>query len=249
MKRFLFFTSFLLFFSINIYAQINVEEMRKDIDEGNKVSGVLDFAIDTKSGNKNKLSTSSSGLIALQTDRHLIFTAASAEFETGNGDKIDQYWQILGRHNFQLRYFLFTDLFTQYENDVFRKLRSRSIVGIGPRFKYDFTYWFCGIFGTSYLYEYNLVINQPDSDFHRWNNYASLLFIFGTFNIIETIYYQPAFDHPNNFRIYNNLTFKTGISKSLDTKISFTYRHESIPLENNINTTDIHIRSGFELDF
>ena len=231
-------------------AQVNVEEIRKGVEEGQVVSGVIELGMDARSGNKEKVAAEGAGLVALTTGRNLAFFSASGEYEFEHGIEEKEYTLHL-RDNFRIWEFVYSDVFGQYESDEFRKLTSRSLAGAGLRLDYDWTECFSTVYGTSYMPEHNVVEGRTDPlVFHRWNNFATVLLkINGTTKIGTTAYYQPSVTDFENYRLYTTLALKVKISGSLEAKVVGTYRYESRPPGEDVKSRDFRIKNALEYSF
>lgn len=231
-------------------AQVNVEEIRQDIEEDQIVSGIIEFGMDAREGNKQQMLAEGAGLLALSTGPNLVFFSASGEYEFSHGVEGKEYMLHL-RDNFQIWKFVYSDVFGQYESDEFRKLRSRSLVGAGLRLDYDWTDWFATVYGTSYMPEHNVVEGHSEPlVFHRWNNFATILLkVSETTKIVTTTYFQPAFTDFENYRLYTTLAVKVKISDSLEAKAMGTYRYESRPPGEDVKSRDFRIKNALEYSF
>lgn len=231
-------------------AQVNVEEIRKDIEDNQTVSGIIEFGMDARGGNKEQVLAHGAGLLALSTNPNLIFFSASGEYEFEHDVEGKEYMLHL-RDNLKIWKFIYADIFGQYESDEFRKLRSRSIVGAGLRLDYDWTDWFSTVYGTSYMPERNVVEGRSKPlVYQRWNNFATILLkVSSTTKIGTTAYYQPAFTDFDNYRFYTTLAIKVKIYDSLEAKVVGTYRYESKPLGEDVKSRDFRVKNALEYSF
>ena len=133
---------------------------------------------------------------------------------------------------------------------MFRELKSRSLIGIGPRFEGKATNWIYYSLGSSYIREWNVILSNDYFVFNRWNNYISLNIITDEkLELSNTTYYQPVFSNFSNYRFYNSFILSFSISNSFKFNNSIIYRYESNPPGNNVETEDFRIKSVAHITF
>jgi hypothetical protein len=241
---------FILFICLNANSQVNIENLRRGINKEKTFSCIIDGSLDSKSGNKQKFYFYGSNLLSLTYNDNLFFIINSGEFEIDNGSKTEQYYFFHMRDNYHIYNYLFSDVFFQYENDLFRALKSRTLIGVGPRLEEKVNKWLYYSLGSSYMREWNVILNDDYLLFNRWNNYISLNVVTSEqLEINNTIYYQPVFSNFSNYRLYNSFILSVKINDSLKINNSIIYRYESMPPGENIETKDFRIKTGVQIIF
>jgi hypothetical protein len=207
-------------------ATVHIEAARRQLESHEGLSGQIELRFSMNQGNVNLLDFAGASHVALRRKRHfgILLTesrlVALATWRRGQttSDLQDPSTRIQNRNMGHARYnFAFLDWlrgegFLQLQSDEFLIVRTRFLMGTGPRFiVHDGDVLRIAV-GTSYMAEYEALdevrlVRQrlpvgARNWWHRWNNYASI-----TARLSERLgvgistYVQPRFDMPRDLRI------------------------------------------------
>jgi len=230
-------------------AQVNVEGLRKAlIDPG--VHGSLSGSLTTYHGNTMGAELGGSGLVGYREDRQLAYLSANSNYSRLGGEpRVANAFAHL-RYNYLLGPRVAAEVFTQVESDRFRRLRLRSLVGIGPRFTIVEGEGGALFLGVSYMYVHTTlgasVADRPvrPADVHRLNNYAAILLVLepGRATLGNTLYFQPRFDDLRDIQLLNVLSLDVTITGHLSASLQSTLRYET-PVPEPIKRADLAMKN------
>lgn len=212
----------------------NIESQRfKAIPQG--VSGETQAAFSGRSGNGDKRSTMVRLRLDYLQDIHQYLLIGKREYGENN-DEIDidnSFVHLRYIHHLDKHYAWET--FTQYEEDFFRQLEARSLVGGGMRFNIlpkpqeMALILGAGAYYTKERYDYGPY--SSDSDHARFSSYVSFRrVITDTTSIANTLYYQPRMSQPSDYYAYNLFTLAVRISKTLQLQVNVESNFDSEPI-------------------
>jgi len=212
----------------------NIESQRfKAIPQG--LSGEAQGAFSGRSGNGNQQSTLVRLRMDYREDIHQWLLIGKREYGQNHDDiNIDNsFLHLRYIHHLDKRYAW--ESYTQYEEDFFRQLESRSLLGGGMRFnilpKPDEMALILGA-GAYYTKErYDYGPYSADSDHARFSTYVSFRHIISdTTSIANTLYYQPRMSRPSDYYAYNLFTLAVKINKTLQLQINVESNFDSEPI-------------------
>ncbi|WGO97048.1 DUF481 domain-containing protein [Saccharophagus degradans] len=216
----------------------NMEYLHKQ-GEQDGLHGNIELSLKGKSGNSNRQTHSVAGQLSYRTGVHQWLTSASAEYGESNKVKDTDNKFIHQRYIHHNSNKLAIEGFVQYQEDTFKLLDSRALVGAGARFKIsqkDDDYLFNFGVGAYYTEEvYNLPETATDEEreeqYARANsyiNYAKQLTQSTSFS--NTLYWQPRLGDIADSYAYNNLAFTVKISEKLALKVTLETQYDSKPV-------------------
>jgi len=240
--------------SFGAQAQVNVEAVRGDTDRQG-VSGRVEASVTGLTGNTEGIIAGGSGRIQLRESRHFTFLYGS-----GNYTRLNQTTSIAKamahlRYNYEIDAWLWSELYGQVENDRFRRLTNRELLGAGPRFRLFESKQIGLFYGTSYMAEWenlNLATGDTASTStlsHRWSNYLTMSLSLGDrLSAGTTTYFQPRFDRFSDYRLLNETYLEAGITDVISTKVSTWMRYDSAPPD-DVKPSDFLITNAFVAKF
>jgi hypothetical protein len=202
----------------------------------------LATSIEWKQGNENILEMDGTLFSAYRVDKHSFYLTLSGEFER---DLTCNTMEHL-RYRYSVSDLLDIESFIQHEFDEYKALKTRTLIGAGPRLNFKPAEWLNIAIGTAYMFEYQLIdqesaVDSPHEFAHRWSNYLQ-----GVFNIAEyaklhhTTFVQPCFDCFEDFRVLDENALVLKVNDWLNVAISVRFSYDSRPPK-NIKKTDIGI--------
>lgn len=220
-------------FALNGLAITNIESQRNRSDkEGLK--GAFDVSISGKSGNSDKQSSSASARFDYRSAEHQSLLIAKKEYGESNQLKDTD------NHFLHLRYIHHNsatfawESFVQYQDDDFKLLDSRKLVGGGARFDLsgEQSYQLSVGLGAYYTEEvYQLEGDELRDDYARANTYINYLQqLTASTKLTNTLYWQPRFSQPSDSYVYNNFSLAVKINETLAIKLSLESQYDSQPV-------------------
>lgn len=236
-----------------VHAQVNTENMRAFDVEGFRT--VLGGDVLVQSGNADLFEIGINTRFDYRRDRHYTFLTGRLRYgeEGGSTFKNRAFGHL--RYNYQLLPWLVGEAFTQLQEDGFKLLQLRVLVGAGPRFRYVDS-GTIGVFqGTTLMYEHeNLdareVTGHPvEQSVMRWSNYLNVrLNLTQQTSFIATIYVQPRLDAFGDIRVLHDATLAIAITEHLTLSTTLNLYYDSEPPD-NIEDFDLELRNGIQVRF
>jgi Protein of unknown function, DUF481 len=236
-------------------AQVNVEGLRKALT-AQGVHGTLSASLTTYGGNTMGTSLGGVALVGYREERQLVYLSTNANYSNLGGEVQVANAFAHFRYNYVINHRVAAEAFTQGESDRFRRLRLRTLVGVGPRFTLLEGDSGALFYGVSYMFEHtslgDSVADNPvrPADVHRMNNYAALLLVLepGRASLGNTIYFQPRFDDFHDVRLLDVLSLDVSITGLLSASLQATLRYES-PVPESIKRADLMVKNLLGVTF
>ena len=234
-------------------AQINTEKMRAFDVDGFATTLGGDFLIE--SGNSDLFEIGLSTRFDYRRDRHYTFLAGQLRYgEEGNATFKNRAFSHL-RYNYELTPWLIGESFTQLQQDGFKLLQLRVLVGGGARFRYVETDW-VGVFqGTTMMFEHeNLnateVIGHPArQSIARWSNYLNVrIRLSDETSFVSTVYVQPRLDAFGDVRVLHDASLAVALTRHLTLSTTLNLYYDSRPPD-NVEDLDLELRNGLQVRF
>jgi hypothetical protein len=213
--------------SVEARATVHIEMARKQLESREEgLSGQIELRFSMRQGNVNLLDFAGASHLALRRKRHFAILLSESRLVAlttwrrgqTTADLSDPSTRIQNqnmghaRYNFAFTRWLRGEGFVQLQADEFLIVRTRFLMGTGPRFVIHDGEVLRFAVGTSYMAEYEaldelrLVRQRPEAParnwWHRWNNYASVTARFGErLGIGISTYVQPRFDMFRDLRV------------------------------------------------
>jgi hypothetical protein len=235
-------------------AQVNIERLRKHLDHDG-LAGTIEGALTGRTGNTEAIVAGSGAQARGQYGRHTGLLALRGDYAR-NGPTVQvENTFAHARYAYALIPSLWGEAFVQLQGDALRRLRFRSLAGVGPRVGLYESHDFDLFLGTAYMLEREVVNVEPGADddpvtiAHRSSSYLSAtLALDARFLLSAVVYVQPRFDRPSDARILGEGNLAIEITKSVGTKIECTVRHDSAP-PTGVRPTDVTLRNALTLTF
>lgn len=141
------------------------------------------------------------------------------------------------------------EAYGQEDSDRFRRSKSRTVIGSGPRFQYSPSEKFQFALGVAYMYEKEIYFedsNLPVSDriTRRISNVLFLSYKLSDWgDLANVLYFQPEIGHLNNHRTLNESSLALRINAYLNYKLTYTYAFNHRPPSGIKNDDESFIQS------
>lgn len=237
----------LMVLSVETLAITNIESQRKR-EEVQGLQGEVELALSGKSGNSDKESTELGVRLDYRQQQHQILGILNHEREKNDGiENSDNSFAHLRYIQHRSDTFAW-ESFVQYQEDAFRSLDARSLVGAGARFNISpksESYLLIVGAGAYYTEEvYNLEMGKLREDYLRGNSYISYTQPLGpNATLSNTLYWQPRFSQPSDSYVYNHLSLDVVVTKALLLRVTLETQYDSDPVEDVENTDHSYVTS------
>lgn len=243
----------LLLCAVAARAQVNVEPLRQKV-RAQGVSGDIRGSISGTTGNTEGITAGGGLLVGVGGGPHLVFLNATGDYSRVNGTLlVDKAFAHL-RYNYQLTDWLWAEAFTQIEEDHFRRIQDRELLGTGPRFGVLQSAPLSLFYGTAYMLERtrlnaDIAGENRSTIAHRWSNYLALAYQPDErVQLTNTTYYQPRFDDFSDYHLLSVTGLDFKVTDLLHTRIDSTVRYES-RVPQGVKTTDVAVKNSIVVKF
>lgn len=242
----------LMYFTLSsVKAQIvNIERARMQSD----TTGWMGSAGASISLNQNVTQIFSTDLdahIQYKSKKSLFLFLGSYGFLKGDGKKLIDNTFFHFRYNYKITPILRWEVFTQLQQNVIANIRSRYLIGTGPRFKILST-------GLIRLYAATLIMYEREkektvngtlhSDFRSSSYISFTITPDKMLEIISTTFFQPLLNNWNDYRILNQASLRVKAGKKFSIRINWNYLNDSYPVA-GIPSVNYTLSTGFNYDF
>ena len=222
----------LMFCIFDLHAQIvNVESKRLKSDTTGWLGSV---------GTSFKLENSAVKVINIEAEAHLEYKAKRSLYLflinyallKGEGTTFQNNLFYHLRYNYKVNNFLRWEAYTQMQQNNIAGIKSRFLVGTGPRFKLSGTDKLALYASTSVMYENEHELTKPvivHNDI-RSSNYVSMTWRpRENLDVVTTIFYQPLYNDFSDYRILHDLSLNFKFTKSFSFVTTWNYLFDTEP--------------------
>lgn len=239
----------LLVISPNSFGIVNVEDMRVRKKE-NGFSGQLDLDIDLKSGNSNLQRYGVGTRLQWIKGKRTNFVVLNHAYGESGGVRDVNKSFLHGRHVVQRNARWAWESFAQLEQNEFRRLSFRGLVGGGVRRtlreKADRGAMYLGLGG---FYSSERLDDNTVTNLFRVSTYFVAKHSFSpTTHFVSTTYFQPATSDFGDYRVLEDMAFDVAINKHVSLKLSLQISHDSQPPA-GVQPTDTGFSTGIDYRF
>lgn len=230
------------------YSQVNIESVRDSVKKEKPFWGEVKGGLELQKGNVNVLAYDLDVLTHFQKKSHHIFLQG----KTSQGKQEDKKfknasfahlrwtwmpWKLIG-----------PEVFTQIQHDQFKSLKMRQLNGIGLRSEFFHFDTFVMSLGTGAMTDFERLTSGEESTDIRSTSYLSLAKSFDKKKknlILLTVYYQPLFNNPEDYRVNLEANVRTVLISSWNILIdnSVNYMYDTSPPD-QIQTNDLVIKAN-----
>ncbi len=232
---------------------VNIEGMRRGFDETPGWSGAVKFDLGGSSGNTDKFHAALGVLAQHRRDGAVNLVTFSSDYAETSGTRDTDKQTFHLRHTRDWRERVAWEAFGQWQRNDFTRLQSRVLLGGGLRWdlleparKEDGERLYLG---TGAFHERESIRSGPDRNAMRANLYlGAVMPVFADSTLSGTVYFQPAFDDPGDYRATAVLGYSVPMRENLSLELSFNVTHDSRPPE-TVGRTDIEYLTGIRWNF
>lgn len=236
-----------------VQAQINTEKFRKyDLEEGFLFN--LQTTLTIKSGNTEYTAIKGGGRIDLTGHAIDYFLVGNIEAKTADNERIQNLGFIHTRAMWSFVEKATWEGFVQRQYDEFVDLKYRNLYGTAVKYRFfeakslkDTTSILDLNISTGVMYEqekYNLEPTNVRKNVWRSTNFISFDWSkHKRLSFTGVIYYQPAYNNFNDFRVAAETTLEFSIVKKVFFTFQFSYKYNNLPVT-NVKPYDLSLENG-----
>lgn len=227
--------------------------MRTGLDDVEGWSGSFRFDLGGSGGNSDKFSGALGVLAQHRRENAVNLITFSYDYAETSGTKDTDKQALHLRHTQDLRDRVAWEAFTQWQRNEFTRLSRRVLLGGGLRWDLlDAEQKESGsrlYLGTGAFAESESIRSGSDEETVRANLYLSaVLPVFNDCKLSSTLYFQPAFDDPGDYRAIGSLGFSVPVRENLSLELSLNLEYDSEPPA-SVKKHDITYLTGIRWSF
>lgn len=241
---------FLIIFTTSVQAIVNIEKINIKTDE-NAMQGEFGLDFSGATGNSDIEAVAMAGRLQWN-NRSTQFVVLKYEYAKSEGvlsaDKTFFHYRYVDQADARIS----PEVFLQVENDEFKLLKLRALVGAGYRFKLhtdnkdSHSRLGLGLFYSEE--EYNDVASSTEQVTRLNLYYTYQLKLKNSVNFITTTYYQPDLENTSDFRALEQLSFEFSLSDDLLYFITVDISYDNDPVD-QLDKNDTSYKSGIKYRF
>ena len=186
-----------------------------------------------------------------KSKKRLYLLLGNYGFLKGAGTKLIDNTFFHLRYNYKINRILRWEVFTQLQQNIITAIKSRYLIGTGPRFKVLATKVFKLYAASLLMYEQekeNTAANIVHNDI-RSSSYISFTITPNKqLEIISTSFFQPLLNNWNDYPILNQVSVRVKAGKRSGLKINWNYLNDSYPVQ-GIPSINYTLSTGIDYDF
>lgn len=228
---------------------VNIERARMQSDTTGWM-GNAGAAISLTKNVRQVFSTDLDAHVQYKSKKSLYLLLGSYGFLKGAGSKLIDNTFLHFRYNYKLNKLIRWEAFTQVQQNVITGIRSRFLLGTGPRFKILSVKLIKLYAATLLMYEREEEL--PAKLIH--NNLRSSSYVSFTISpnkqveIISTSFFQPLLNDWSDFRLLNQVSVRVKAGKKLGIRMNWNYLNDNKPVP-GIPSVNYSLSSGFDYEF
>jgi len=234
---------------------VNVQSvLATDVEEG--LSASFTGTVDWRTGNSNVLLGSLATVARYRHGDHLGFAMLRGELGRSNGNRnIARTFAHL-RYRYLLSERWLGETFAQHEYDEFRRLETRALFGVGPRYvffdnkKIQLSAAIAYMFEIEDLNNSEAAVDAGVTNYqHRISSYLlATVKLADNLEFLETVYAQPRIDDPDDIRVLNENRLVVKVSEKVSINTSFVLSYDAEPPDTTART-ETALRSSITIGF
>jgi len=232
-------------------AIINAEDLDLSIDDDG-MAGKLGFSVSGSSGNSDKMSGEGTARLIWRHGQHMEMLVGSFSYGKSRGvrDTNRSFAHLRHRYAWSDRWGL--EAFAQAQRDEFSRLNLRTLMGAGGRWSYQ-KHGLAMHVGVGSFYEREALrsvgVIAPVTRLWRGSTYLALRYLFNArIRMQNTIYYQPAWKDPTDYRLLDDVALHIALNDSLDLKLVIEVGQDSRPPA-GVKSSDVSYKTGLSYHF
>jgi hypothetical protein len=252
MKRILW-SFFLLIVQSLTYGQlVNIENQRVQSDSIRTIT-ILDLQYNYQNNNNEELSFgnfSATHQYKTKDLKNYFLLLGNIDYSLANGEELSNAGLIHFRYNRKLNKKLRIEAFTQYQYNKILGIESRSLIGIGPRYKINKSEKTVFYIGSLLMQEFEKTSDDTNTmSYQRLSSYLSLSIKnkANTLEFASVVYYQPNINLWEDYRLSSQTSLGFNITSKLQFVNSINYGYDSYA-PSNVSKKNIILTNGLKMN-
>lgn len=213
-------------------------------------SGEVGTAFSASGGNTERVHLEGGGRVQWRNHRDRWQLLAVGAYEESGGVETERSVVVHLRQNHRLVDRLHTVVFAQRQHNPFQRLQSRWLLGAGLRWDLLDDQRDQIAIGATPMLEVERL--EAEDDHHSLVRLSTFLLLARTLSegvkLDGVAFYQPAWDHPADFRASASLALTVKIGGALDLRVGYGVEHDDAPPV-GVEPTDWNSSLGFAVTF
>ncbi|MDI1315761.1 DUF481 domain-containing protein [Flavobacterium sp.] len=233
---------------------VNIESQRIQKDSLRFVL-IADLTYNSQKNNDESLtffSIAATTQLKSKSLKKLYLLLVSSDYAIANGQKLSNSGLFHFRYNHRINKYLKLEAFTQMQYNQIQDLKSRTLIGAGPRLKILGEKSAKLYFGSLYMFEYEKTLDNSITkfDFHRISSYFSVSLDLPkkVGELVSVTYYQPRLDLFTDFRISNQSSLNLNLTSKIVFSNNVNLMYDAVP-PNGVTRFNINYCSGIKFIF
>lgn len=251
MKRVLWLFSLTIVHTLSYGQLVNIENQRVQSDSLRTVT-IIDLQYNYQNNNDEELSlVNFSGIYQHKTKnlKNYFLLLGNIDYSLANGEQLSNSGLIHFRYNRKLNKKLRIEAFIQYQYNKILSIESRSLIGVGPRYKINKSEKTIFYIGSLLMQEFEKTSDNLNTlSYQRLSNYLSLSVknFAKTIEFTSVVYYQPNINLWEDYRLSSQASLAFNITSKLQFVNSINYGYDSFA-PTNVNKKNIILTNGFKI--
>ena len=248
------FISVCLFFLLSYYLDaqvVNIEQSRLK-SKGKNIFGNILLDIKYIKNTKEIIQGKSHFQLQYKKNKHILLFLGNIAYVSADDQSFLNSGFAHVRYNYVLSdRWVNAEVFIQNQYNEIQKIGNRSLKGIGPRFKIIEKDTIHLYFGSLFLHETEISVDEldPAQSLLRLSNYLSLAWKIKPNISFQTIsYFQPALNSFSDYRFTNESSLNLKIFEGLAFYLKFSLLIDTTPLE-NVPESIFSLSNGLKYQF
>lgn len=229
---------------------VNIEDKRVRLRDSSAWAGNVDVGFSILQNTKQIITGRLGFLVEYSQKKHFVMGLGGFNALQADRQKLTNDGFLHLRHNYELRPRWVTEAYTQIQYNELMRIRSRSLVGAGLRYKIRYQKQRLYL-GASYMFERNLLQDLTELRYHRFSSYLSInLTLPNGSRFVSTTYYQPVLTDLANARVASETSLQFKITKNTSFRTVFALVFDGDPLlPEAVPNTTYSLTNGLRFDF
>jgi hypothetical protein len=231
---------------------VNIENQRIQSDSIRTIT-IVDLQYSYQNNNNEELSLvnfSATHQYKTKNLKNYFLSLGNIDYSLANGEELSNSGLIHFRYNRKLNKKLRIEAFTQYQYNKILGIESRSLIGIGPRYKINKSEKTVFYIGSLFMQEFEKTSDDTKTmSYQRLSSYLSLSIKnkSNTLEFASVVYYQPNINLWEDYRLSSQTSLAFNITSKLQFVNSINYGYDS-HAPTNVSKKNIILTNGFKIN-
>jgi hypothetical protein len=251
MKRILLLFMLIIVHALSFGQLVNIENQRVQSDSVRTIT-LIDLMYNYQNNNNEELSMvnfSATHQYKTKNLKDYFLLLGNIDYSLANREELSNSGLIHFRYNRKLNKKLKIEVFIQYQYNKILGIESRSLIGVGPRYKINKSDKTVFYVGSLLMQEFEKASDNLNTlSYQRLSNYLSLSVKNSakTIEFTSVVYYQPNINLWEDYRLSSQASLAFNITSKLQFVNSINYGYDSFA-PTNVNKKNIILTNGFKM--